>query len=330
MREGRVQNEKTAHIGRPLLDSGPERSRRNTRQHSPLPGHPRPMRAGIERRCRLEVIDLLPEGRVRRAVDEKGFKADIAGKSITALEIEYGVLTCAEQGSRSHFFFRWAVRGAWSGRSVPAPGRAQGPHRGEAARSHAPLPGAMGCGRTRVTGLSSSKWLPGTPWAARRLPGSLSGWPVRRFTRARRPVTSTARPSRSHSPPNEASEIVLEPVDKRLLDPTALLPEEGLGQASGVVSLLKPGAEEGVELASGFRTSRSDRPGARGARSGSCGRRPDQASAISRQARKARTSAAQSQAQGSCQASSNLAAAARYPPSSPRKETMAACLIDHG
>lgn len=48
----------------------------------------------------------LPEGRVRRAVDEKGFKADTAGKSITALEIEYGALTCAKRDSRSHLFFR--------------------------------------------------------------------------------------------------------------------------------------------------------------------------------------------------------------------------------
>jgi tetratricopeptide (TPR) repeat protein len=47
-----------------------------------------------------------PVGRMRKAIDEAGFAADVSGKSITALEIEFGVLADPQQRSRSFFYFR--------------------------------------------------------------------------------------------------------------------------------------------------------------------------------------------------------------------------------
>ena len=47
-----------------------------------------------------------PEDRMRAAVDEEGFRTDVEGKSVTALEIEFGVLDSADQKRRSLFYFR--------------------------------------------------------------------------------------------------------------------------------------------------------------------------------------------------------------------------------
>lgn len=47
-----------------------------------------------------------PEERMQAAVDEQGFATDVVGKSVTALEIEFGVLASLEQHRRSHFYFR--------------------------------------------------------------------------------------------------------------------------------------------------------------------------------------------------------------------------------
>ena len=47
-----------------------------------------------------------PEERMRAAVDEEGFRTDVEGKSVTALEIEFGVLDSADQKRRSLFYFR--------------------------------------------------------------------------------------------------------------------------------------------------------------------------------------------------------------------------------
>jgi tetratricopeptide (TPR) repeat protein len=66
------------------------------------------------KRCRPFLIVLLgdrygwapPEDRVRAAAAEEGFKADIAGRSITDLEIDFGVLSDPEQQPRSIFYFR--------------------------------------------------------------------------------------------------------------------------------------------------------------------------------------------------------------------------------
>jgi hypothetical protein len=44
--------------------------------------------------------------RMRAAVDEAGFETSVEGKSITALEIEFGVLDSPDQRGRSHFYFR--------------------------------------------------------------------------------------------------------------------------------------------------------------------------------------------------------------------------------
>ncbi|HCU37062.1 MAG TPA: hypothetical protein DGT21_16955, partial [Armatimonadetes bacterium] len=44
--------------------------------------------------------------RMQSAVDEKGFETDVQEKSVTALEIEFGVLDSPDQRRRSHFFFR--------------------------------------------------------------------------------------------------------------------------------------------------------------------------------------------------------------------------------
>ncbi|HUS80270.1 MAG TPA: hypothetical protein VM283_03315, partial [Armatimonadota bacterium] len=66
------------------------------------------------KRCRPFLIVLLgdrygwvpaPE-RMRAAVDEAGFETEVEGKSVTALEIEFGVLASPEQQHRTRFFFR--------------------------------------------------------------------------------------------------------------------------------------------------------------------------------------------------------------------------------
>ena len=65
-------------------------------------------------RCRPFLIAVLgdrygwvpPEERSRAAADEAGFSRSVAGKSITALEIEFGVLDNEEQGRKSFFYLR--------------------------------------------------------------------------------------------------------------------------------------------------------------------------------------------------------------------------------
>jgi len=47
-----------------------------------------------------------PEERMKDAEKEKGFKSKLKDKSVTALEIEYGVLASKKQLKRSFFFFR--------------------------------------------------------------------------------------------------------------------------------------------------------------------------------------------------------------------------------
>jgi len=47
-----------------------------------------------------------PEKRMQATIDEKGFITDVQGKSVTALEIEFGVLGSKEQQQRSFFYFR--------------------------------------------------------------------------------------------------------------------------------------------------------------------------------------------------------------------------------
>ena len=66
------------------------------------------------RRCRPFLIVLLgdrygwvpPEDRIRAAAAEEGFTADVVGRSVTDLEIDYGVLSEPAQQSRSIFYFR--------------------------------------------------------------------------------------------------------------------------------------------------------------------------------------------------------------------------------
>jgi len=50
-----------------------------------------------------------PERRMRAAINEKAFETDVSDKSVTALEIEYGVLDSPEQCDRSFFYFREAL-----------------------------------------------------------------------------------------------------------------------------------------------------------------------------------------------------------------------------
>ncbi len=65
-------------------------------------------------RCRPFLIVILgdrygwipPERRMRSAVDEKGYSTDVKGKSVTALEIEYGILDNPDQKKRCFFYFR--------------------------------------------------------------------------------------------------------------------------------------------------------------------------------------------------------------------------------
>jgi len=47
-----------------------------------------------------------PAERMQAAVDEAGFETSVEGKSVTALEIEFGVLDSPDQRGRSHFYFR--------------------------------------------------------------------------------------------------------------------------------------------------------------------------------------------------------------------------------
>ena len=68
------------------------------------------------KRCRPFLIVLLgdrygwvpPEERIKAAAEEarEGFSADVAGRSVTDLEIEFGVLSDPEQQPRSFFYFR--------------------------------------------------------------------------------------------------------------------------------------------------------------------------------------------------------------------------------
>jgi tetratricopeptide (TPR) repeat protein len=68
------------------------------------------------RRCRPFLIVLLgdrygwvpPEERIKAAAEEarEGFSADVAGRSVTDLEIEFGVLSDPDQQPRSFFYFR--------------------------------------------------------------------------------------------------------------------------------------------------------------------------------------------------------------------------------
>jgi len=47
-----------------------------------------------------------PHERMRTAADEAGFDKDVKGKSVTALEIEYGILDSPDQRKLSRFYFR--------------------------------------------------------------------------------------------------------------------------------------------------------------------------------------------------------------------------------
>jgi tetratricopeptide (TPR) repeat protein len=65
-------------------------------------------------RCRPFLLVILgdrygwtpPAHRMQTAIDEKGFVTKVENKSVTALEIEYGVLDSPEQKKRSFFYFR--------------------------------------------------------------------------------------------------------------------------------------------------------------------------------------------------------------------------------
>ncbi|OPY55901.1 MAG: hypothetical protein A4E55_02356 [Pelotomaculum sp. PtaU1.Bin035] len=65
-------------------------------------------------RCRPFLVVLLgdrygwvpPERRMQAAIDEQGYATSIQDKSVTALEIEFGVLDSPEQQKRSFFYFR--------------------------------------------------------------------------------------------------------------------------------------------------------------------------------------------------------------------------------
>ena len=43
---------------------------------------------------------------MKAAAEEAGYAADLTGKSVTALEIEFGVLDSPDQRKRSRFYFR--------------------------------------------------------------------------------------------------------------------------------------------------------------------------------------------------------------------------------
>ena len=47
-----------------------------------------------------------PEARIKAAAAEEGFEGDVAGRSVTDLEIDFGVLSDPEQRKRSYFYFR--------------------------------------------------------------------------------------------------------------------------------------------------------------------------------------------------------------------------------
>ena len=47
-----------------------------------------------------------PEERIKAAAQEEGFAAEVAGRSVTDLEIDFGVLSDPEQRERSYFYFR--------------------------------------------------------------------------------------------------------------------------------------------------------------------------------------------------------------------------------
>lgn len=66
------------------------------------------------KRCRPFLIVLLgdrygwvpPPDRIEAAAAEEGFAVDVAGRSVTDLEIEFGVLSSPNQPPRSYFYFR--------------------------------------------------------------------------------------------------------------------------------------------------------------------------------------------------------------------------------
>ena len=47
-----------------------------------------------------------PPERMAGAVEERGYVTDVAGKSVTALEVEFGVLDNTDQAARGFFYFR--------------------------------------------------------------------------------------------------------------------------------------------------------------------------------------------------------------------------------
>jgi hypothetical protein len=66
------------------------------------------------RRCRPFLIALiggrygtvLPTDRIQAAAAEEGFTAEVAGRSLTDLEIDFGVLSQPDQCTHSFFYFR--------------------------------------------------------------------------------------------------------------------------------------------------------------------------------------------------------------------------------
>ena len=79
----------------------------------------------------------IPEqDRMSAAAAEEGFAADLAGRSVTDLEIDYGVLSDSNQQPRSRFYFRKPLRrpriprlfaARYSDASDTDPGRGPGP-----------------------------------------------------------------------------------------------------------------------------------------------------------------------------------------------------------
>ncbi len=85
-----------------------------------------------------------PEERMQAAAQEVGFQADLRGKSITALEIEFGVLGSADQKRRTHIYLRNplpyntmdpATAADYSDKHNPAPGAAEAWERQDALKT---------------------------------------------------------------------------------------------------------------------------------------------------------------------------------------------------
>ena len=122
------------------------------------------------KRCRPFLIVLLgdrygwvpPAERMQAAAAEEDFRGDIAGRSVTDLEIRFGVLADAEQQPRSFFYFREplpyrsmprAVAGLYADAFDSSPGAAgrskqltalQRRDREETSRQGSPLCGGLG------------------------------------------------------------------------------------------------------------------------------------------------------------------------------------------